>query len=90
MTLVKEGNKLIFKRFKKFAAIKKEGKINMKIIEYDTATSDSEQTLKEFINKKIKNGWQPLGGIAIAISPEDHDVYSQALVKYEKNSNDTL
>lgn len=57
----------------------------MKIIEYDTATSLSEETLRQFINKKIKEGWQPLGGISVAVSPEDTELYSQALVKYKED-----
>lgn len=38
------------------------------ITEYKIAAADSEQKLVDDINSLIREGWQPLGGIAVAIS----------------------
>ena len=36
---------------------------DLMIIEYSVIYADGCETLQELVNKAIKNGWQPLGGI---------------------------
>lgn len=61
-----------------------------KIVEYTIVTRDDTPTFMEVMNYMIKNGWQPLGGLAIehslsGSSPNFKFKTSpfQAMVKYE-------
>jgi hypothetical protein len=38
----------------------------------------------EEINKAIKNGWEPFGGISV----HENSVYAQTMVKYEEEANE--
>ena len=55
-----------------------------KIIEYVVISNhyhrQYEHQFIDMINKMIKEGWQPLGGVSLA--PEKYP-YAQAMVKYE-------
>lgn len=37
----------------------------MEILKYKIVVHDSETSLENEVNKEIKNGWQPLGGLEI-------------------------
>lgn len=71
------------------------------IIDYKLVVEQSNITLDRIINDLIQDGWQPNGGVAVAVTesgaPYDKDsyyhiVYAQAMVKYEEKENimDTL
>ena len=60
------------------------------IEEYGVLIADSPSALSERVNQRIKEGWVPLGGIAIAVSPQeintdgsggDYWEYAQAMVR---------
>ncbi len=57
-----------------------------KIIEYIAVDSSSALELTKQVNKLIKEGYEPLGGIS-AVAPNNHgdpgDTFCQALVKRE-------
>ena len=57
---------------------------NKKIIEYDIIEAqylkDTNKGLISLVNKKIKEGWIPLGGLC---QPSDKRRYSQTMIKYE-------
>ena len=47
--------------------------------------------LSQDVNEKIKDGWEPIGGVAIAVLGEKygeyHHAYVQAMVKKESGDN---
>ncbi len=52
----------------------------MEIKEYDyVCEGENSILLDEMVNEKIKEGWQPLGGIAV----DSRGFFAQAIVKYE-------
>lgn len=53
-----------------------------KIIEYHIVENSNTFQLSKIVNKLIKNGWQPYGGVSFTGQPEGH--YIQAMVKYEE------
>jgi hypothetical protein len=58
----------------------------MKIQRYEVVYANSEQAFVEQINKMIKEGWQPLGGMAANFQSNgqfQQTVYHQAMVMYE-------
>ena len=60
-----------------------------KIKRYEVVYANSEQAFVEQINKMIKEGWQPLGGMAANFQHNgqfQQTVYHQAIVEYEKAS----
>ena len=64
---------------------------NRRIIEYDVIHVMYLREVHRFcwpgliiiINKKIEEGWIPLGGISTTISSTNHTTFSQAIVKYD-------
>lgn len=52
-----------------------------RIIDYTILDSDSRTSLESQVIKAIKNGWQPLGGVAYTGQPSWK--YVQAVVRYE-------
>ena len=63
----------------------------MKIQRYEVVYANSEQAFIEQINKMIKEGWQPLGGMAANFQSNgqfQQTVYHQAMVEYESNSKE--
>lgn len=48
------------------------------LIEYKILVSPSFYTLQDDVNKEIRNGWQPLGGVSSVVNYS----YIQAMVKY--------
>ena len=59
----------------------------MKIERYEVVYANSEQAFIEQINKMIKEGWQPLGGMAANFQSNgqfQQVVYHQAIVMYEQ------
>lgn len=63
----------------------------MKIKKYQTAFGTDLETLDDAVNDKIKYGWNPIGGL-IFNNENDHlcSGFSQALVKYEHESNPVI
>ena len=58
----------------------------MKIQRYEVVYANSEQAFVEQINLMIKEGWQPLGGMAANFQSNgqfQQTVYHQAMVEYE-------
>ena len=55
------------------------------IIEYKVVASESPNGLAQSVNDLITKGFQPLGGVSTAASPEG-SVFCQAMVKYVKPS----
>ena len=56
-----------------------------KITRYEVVYANSEQAFVEQINKMIKEGWQPLGGMAANFQHNgqfQQTVYHQAMVMY--------
>jgi hypothetical protein len=59
----------------------------MKIQRYEVVYANSEQAFIEKINEMIKQGWQPLGGMAANFQSNgqfQQVVYHQAIVLYEQ------
>jgi hypothetical protein len=59
----------------------------MKIQRYEVVYANSEQAFIEKINEMIKEGWQPLGGMAANFQSNgqfQQTVYHQAIVLYEQ------
>ena len=56
------------------------------IIAYDVVSSSNQRDFVNFINKRISNGWQPLGPV-IKYSGSD---YYQTLVKYEQPKSNSI
>jgi hypothetical protein len=59
----------------------------MKIQRYEVVYANSEQAFIEKINEMIKQGWQPLGGMAANFQSNgqfQQVVYHQAIVMYEQ------
>jgi hypothetical protein len=59
----------------------------MKIQRYEVVYANSEQAFIEKINEMIKEGWQPLGGMAANFQSNgqfQQTVYHQAIVMYEQ------
>ena len=52
-----------------------------KVLVYKVITANSEFELEEEVKSRLKAGFEPLGGISIAIT-EHEIVYSQAMVVY--------
>jgi hypothetical protein len=52
-------------------------------VEYEVVEAkDQVQKLQEAVNKQIDAGWEPLGGVAVAYSPQSLTWwYYQAMVK---------
>lgn len=72
-----------------------------KIIRYSIESGEVEEDLLENVNKKLKQGWQPIGGVTrsiygvlnIRMREDAHDIYFdgyffQAMVKYEKANDE--
>jgi hypothetical protein len=60
----------------------------MKIQRYEVVYANSEQAFVEQINRMIKEGWQPLGGMAANFQSNgqfQQTVYHQAMVEYKPN-----
>ena len=57
----------------------------MGIIDYETIGADDLSNLDHEVNVAIKDGWQPLGSIAVSSCVDVQDVYHtyvQAMVRY--------
>jgi hypothetical protein len=60
----------------------------MKIQRYEVVYANSEQAFVEQFNRMIKEGWQPLGGMAANFQHNgqfQQTVYHQAMVEYKPN-----
>jgi hypothetical protein len=60
----------------------------MKIQRYEVVYANSEQAFVDQINRMIKEGWQPLGGMAANFQSNgqfQQTVYHQAMVEYKPN-----
>ena len=58
-----------------------------KITRYEVVYANSEQAFVEQINRMIKEGWQPLGGMAANFQHNgqfQQTIYHQAIVMYEQ------
>lgn len=54
-----------------------------KIIEYNIEYARDEDQLIVSIDDAIKNGWQPIGGLAVN-THDGREYFYQAMVKYEE------
>lgn len=61
----------------------------MKIIDYKIIRSSYQDLLEEEVNKSIKEGWQPFGGVShtntASVQTSAPYNLAQAMVKYESN-----
>jgi hypothetical protein len=58
----------------------------MKVSEYQVIREKTEILLAQKVNRAIRQGWEPIGGISAAafgISPVGGNSFIQALVKYK-------
>tara|TARA_Y100000746_G_C15182275_1_gene317833 strand:- start:408 stop:584 length:177 start_codon:yes stop_codon:yes gene_type:complete len=58
----------------------------MKVSEYKVIREKTEILLAQKVNRAIRQGWEPIGGISAAafgISPVGGNSFIQALVKYK-------
>ena len=54
-----------------------------KVIRYEIVYGNSEQAFIEQINRMIKEGWQPIGGVSVNFQARtEQPVYHQAMVEY--------
>lgn len=58
-----------------------------KIIEYQILGTEKFSELVKEVNKAIKKGWQPLGGVSIDNFMSQVGIPVQAMVKYENDKN---
>jgi hypothetical protein len=56
----------------------------MRIGDYQIVSGLTKNELEELVQQQIKDGWQPIGGVAIAAEVGDVSEFWQAMVKYEK------
>jgi hypothetical protein len=62
-----------------------------KVIRYEVVYGNSEQAFVQQVNDMIKQGWQPIGGIATTyIEKTQQAVSHQAMVLYKSNSDARL
>lgn len=55
-----------------------------KIVDYEILKDEYCDSLVTSVQQKIREGWQPLGGVAFSIDSLDNPKYHfQAIVKYE-------
>lgn len=61
----------------------------MKIVAYKVLKSHNADELTVDVNKAIQDGWQPIGGVSLALTTgmltSAAYTYTQAMVKYESN-----
>ncbi len=51
-------------------------------MEYRIVSMESYVCLEQFINKLIKSGWQPIGGVGIKYNPTTNDtMFFQSMIK---------
>ena len=69
-----------------------------KIIDYKLVVEQSNTTLDTIVKDLIRDGWQPNGGVAVAVTESGapygkdsyyHIVYAQAMVKYDPEATVT-
>lgn len=54
------------------------------INEYVVVTADTPQEIESIVRKRMSQGWQPMGGVSVALSESDdfrYVVYAQAMIK---------
>lgn len=54
------------------------------INEYVVVTADTPQELESIVRERMSQGWQPMGGVSVALSESDdfrYVVYAQAMIK---------
>ena len=56
----------------------------IKVLDYTYVSTSDESKIKTLVNENIKNGWQPLGGIAVA-NNGSKIIFIQAMVTYLDN-----
>ena len=61
-----------------------------KIVEYVVLIKSTSERLKDTVNIKLLDGWQPLGGVSTQVQPSVGIFYIQALVKYEEPQEEEL
>jgi hypothetical protein len=58
----------------------------MKVSEYQVIREKTEIVLQQKVNRLIRQGWEPIGGISAAafgVSPVGGNSFLQAMVKYK-------
>ena len=54
------------------------------INEYVVVTADTPPALESIVRERMSQGWQPMGGVSVALSESDdfrYVVYAQAMIK---------
>lgn len=57
------------------------------IVGYDVVETHNLEKLIDVINFRIKQGWEPIGGVAVSTSSNNHFKYHQAIIKKKHESN---
>lgn len=61
-----------------------------KIISYTIVFESTYRELSASVNEKIRDGWQPLGGVAVVQHNPSEFWHSQAMVKYEPDNDNRV
>ena len=61
-----------------------------KIVEYVVVVKSTPEKLRDLVNIKLMNDWQPLGGVSTLVQPNRDIYFVQALVKYEEPQEEEL
>lgn len=56
----------------------------MKIIEYNIVSLDDVNKAVDAVNRRISEGWQPFGAMAVSLDGDDSERFTQTLVRYDK------
>jgi hypothetical protein len=60
--------------------------MNRKIIEFAIVSGTSSEGVASTINDLISDGWEPLGGVSIGLTPTlSSPHYAQSIVKYKSS-----
>ena len=56
----------------------------MKVVDYTIIKEFHPFRLTDKVMEKVAKGWQPLGGLSVAVEDNSYVIYAQAMVKFEE------
>ena len=59
----------------------------MKVVDYKVLREFNPKRIADAVMEKVADGWQPLGGLSVALEAGGYSIYAQAMVKYEEKVN---
>ncbi len=54
-----------------------------KVIKYKVVKESSYTLLEDALETRLSDGWQPLGGLSVAVFQSYEEIWAQTVVKYE-------